>query len=92
MTPPGGIVKQLRAELASTHVCQQAGRFARLAAVAFAAQLAALGTTHLTRDALAGVAVGAIEAAYRQWAPVVPWRTVAAKLPPSPPTPTQPPT
>jgi len=74
------ILNEIKTELASTHARAQAGRFVRLAVVAFGAQLAALGTGHLTRDALAGVAVGAVEAAYRQWAPVVPWGQVAAKL------------
>ena len=74
------IVNEFRAELASAHLQAQVGRFVRLAVVTFGAQLAALGTGHLSRDALAGVAVGAVEAAYRQWAPVVPWAAIAARL------------
>lgn len=74
------LINQLKADLASAHVRQQAGRFTRLTLVAFGAQLAAVGTGHLSRDALAGLAVGALEAAYRQWAPVVPWRLVAQRL------------
>lgn len=74
------LVTQLQAELASAHVRQQAARFTRLTVIAVGAQLAALGTAHLTRDALAGLAVGALEAAYRQWAPVVPWQTLAERL------------
>ncbi|NUR03055.1 MAG: hypothetical protein HOY79_43070 [Streptomyces sp.] len=74
------IVDELRADLASAHLKQQAGRFARLAVVAFAAQLATLGTGHLGWDAVGALAVGAVETAYRQWAPTVPWKTVAARL------------
>lgn len=74
------LIEEIRAELASKQVRAQAGRFARLAATAFVAQLAALGTAHLGGDALAAVAVGAVETAYRQWAPTVPWSAIAAKL------------
>jgi hypothetical protein len=74
------IVDQLRADLANAHLKQQAGRFGRLTIVAFAAQLATLGTGHLGWDAVGAVAVGAVEAAYRQWAPTVPWSAVAERL------------
>ncbi len=74
------IINQLRAELADAHAAQQAARFGRLLLVTTGAQLAALGTAHLGRDALIGAAVGAVETAYRQWAPVVPWAVLAAKL------------
>jgi len=54
------IINQLRAELADAHAAQQAARFGRLLLVTTGAQLAALGTAHLGRDALigAGCAVG----------------------------------
>jgi len=74
------IITALRAELADAHAAQQAARFGRLLLVTTGAQLAALGTAHLGRDALIGAAVGAVETAYRQWAPVVPWAALAAKL------------
>ena len=74
------IINQLRADLADAHAAQQAARFGRLLLVTTGAQLAALGTAHLGRDALIGAAVGAVETAYRQWAPVVPWAALAARL------------
>lgn len=74
------VVDQLRADLASAHARAQAGRFGRLTIVAFLAQLAALGTGHLGWDAVGALAVGAVETAYRQWAPTVPWAQVTAKL------------
>ncbi len=74
------LVDQIKTDLASAHVRQQAGRFVRLTAIAFGAQLAAIGTGHLDRSALIGAAVGAVEAAYRQWAPVVPWTALAERL------------
>jgi hypothetical protein len=74
------IIDQLRADLASAHLRQQAARFTRLTVVAFGAQLATLGTGHLGWEALAGVAVGAVEVGYRQWAPTVPWTQVTTRL------------
>jgi hypothetical protein len=74
------IIDQLRADLASAHLRAQAGRFGRLTVVALGAQVAVLGTGRLGRDTLAAVAVGAIEAAYRQWVPTVPWKAVTARL------------
>ena len=74
------IITEVRAELADAHAAQQAARFGRLLLVTTGAQLAALGTAHLGRDALIGAAVGAVETAYRQWAPVVPWAALATKL------------
>jgi hypothetical protein len=74
------LIDQLRADLASAHLRAQAGRFGRLAIVAFGAQLATLGTGHIGWSALAAVLVGAVEVAYRQWVPTVPWKAVAARL------------
>lgn len=74
------LVDQIKADLASAHVRQQAGRFVRLTVVAFGAQIAAIGSGHLGRDALIGAAVGAVEAAYRQWAQVVPWAQLGERL------------
>ncbi|MGK4583495.1 hypothetical protein [Kitasatospora sp. HPMI-4] len=74
------LVDQLKADLTSAHAGAQLGRFLRLGVVAFGAQLATLGADHLGRDALIGAAVGAVEAAYRQWAPVVPWAEMAQRL------------
>ena len=74
------IIDQLRADLASAHLRQQAARFGRLAVVAFAAQLVTLGTSRLGWSAVAALAVGAVEVAYRQWVPTVPWPSVAARL------------
>jgi hypothetical protein len=73
-------VDSIKQELASTHLREQAARLARLTAVSFAAQVVALGQDHLGRDALVGAAVGAVEAAYRQWSPVVPWGQLAQLL------------
>ena len=74
------IVDQLKKDLASAHVRQQAARVVRLFVFAFASQLAALGTGHLDRTALLSLVVGAAEAVYRQIAPVVPWAALAERL------------
>ncbi|MFI9271909.1 hypothetical protein ACIGXM_14480 [Kitasatospora sp. NPDC052896] len=74
------LVDQVKADLKSAHLQEQAGRVVRLTTVAFGAQLVTLGTDHLGWKAVAGAAVGAIEAAYRQWAPTIPWAAVAARL------------
>jgi len=74
------LIDQIKADLASAHLLQQAGRFARLTGVTFAAQVAALGSDHLGRSAILGAAVGAVETAYRQAAPVVPWKQIAEHL------------
>lgn len=74
------VIDELRKDVASAHLRAQAGRFARLAIVAFGAQLATLGTSHLGWDAVGALAVGAVETGYRQWARAVPWKAVAARL------------
>ncbi|MEY9937279.1 hypothetical protein [Streptacidiphilus sp. MAP5-3] len=74
------LMEQLRTELESKNARTQAGRFVRLTAAGFAAQTATLGTSHLSGHALAAALVGVVEMAWRQWAPTVPWSTVAAKL------------
>lgn len=74
------VVDQLKRDLASSHLWQQAARVTRLFIFAFASQLAALGTSHLDRKALLSLLVGAAEAAYRQAAPVVPWTQLAQRL------------
>lgn len=77
------LIEELKADTKSRLVREQGGRFVRLAVTAFVAQLAAAGTTHLSGDALAAVAVGAVETAYRQSVPTVPWSAIAAKLHPA---------
>jgi hypothetical protein len=74
------LIDQLRADLASAHLRAQAGRFGRLTVVAFGAQVATLGTGHIGWESVAAVCVGAVEVAYRQWVPTVPWKAVTAKL------------
>jgi hypothetical protein len=74
------LVEQIKEELASSHLREQAARLARITAVSFAAQVVALGQDHLGRDALVGAAIGAVEAGYRQWSPVVPWGQLASLL------------
>jgi hypothetical protein len=74
------VVDQLKKDLGSAHVRQQAARVLRLFVFAFVSQLAALGTDHIDRKVLLSVAVGALEAVYRQFAPVVPWASLADRL------------
>lgn len=76
------LVREFEREVRSAHVRQQVGRFVRLVVVAFVAQLAAVGTGHLGRAAVVAAAVGAVEAAYRQWAVVVPLVGVRASVVP----------
>ena len=74
------LLDEIKKDTQSQLVRQQVGRFVRLGLVAFGAQLAVVGTAHLTRDVLASLAVGAVETAYRQWAPTVPWAPLESKL------------
>jgi hypothetical protein len=74
------LVDFVKTEAGNKHVQAQVGRFVRLFVVAFGVQMAATGTGHLTRDALVGAAVGAVETAYRQLSPTVPWGKVVSAL------------
>jgi hypothetical protein len=78
------LITELRAELDSAHLRQQAGRILRITAVAAVAQVTALGTAHLDRTALTAAAVGVVEAVYRQVVPVTGWgplvRALAGRL------------
>lgn len=82
MSRPGlldGALREARTAARSAQAGQQVVRFCRLFVMAFVAQLAALGATHLGRSALVGAGVGALEVAFRQFAPVkpvVPWSVV----------------
>jgi hypothetical protein len=74
------LVDQLKSDLKTDHATAQFGRFLRLGVVAFAAQLTALGSDHLGWKALASAGVGAVEVAYREWAPTVSWAGITSRL------------
>ncbi len=59
------------------HVTSQALRFARVTAVAFAAQFALIGSGRLGWEAVASLLTGAVETAVRQLYPAVPIGKVA---------------
>lgn len=65
-------------DLMGVHTREQVWRIFRLTAVAFGAQLAALGPAHMTRDALIGAGIAAAEAVYRQITPAAPLREYGA--------------
>lgn len=68
------------AQLDAVHVRSQAARFARLAVVSLAAQLAALGTGQIGWKALAAFVVGAAETAFRQVWPASPLPAVVKAI------------
>lgn len=74
------LIDEVRTELGSAHLREQVGRVLRISALALAAQVTALGSSHLDRAALASAAVGATEAVYRQFAPTVSWSVVGRAL------------
>lgn len=74
------LITEIRDDLHSAHLRAQVGRVARITALALAAQMTALGTAHLDRQALVGVGVGALEAVYRQLVPTVGWSAAARAI------------
>lgn len=75
-----GLLAALERDLWSAQARQQLLRFGRLFVSALVLQVAALGGGHLGRSALVGAGVGALEVAFRQWVPVMPWTAVAARV------------